>query len=151
MSWFSLESRPHHVIDALLDAPPSPQPRAPMLARLFRLATRMSPEEPFCWVRLAFLNLRERSRPDALPEVLRIADRLEASAPDDPDRLFLDGYLHWLVASSSPDPPAGGAAKLARGGLRASWGKLLRRHPSYEGPGGVGVDWLREQLQSARQ
>ena len=151
MRWFALDSRPHRALDALLQAPLSPEPLGPAVERLLKLASSMMPDNVFCRVRLAFLKLGDRSRPEALPEALRIADRLEASAPDDPDRLFLDGYLRWLVVSSSAGASVAGAGQPALDGMKASWGELLRRHPSYEGPGGVGAKWLREQLQIARQ
>ena len=141
MVWFSMDERPHRAADLLaLTGADRDRRGGRLIDRVMLAASAVAPAHPFPLVRLAFAELARGGGRARLEDVLAIAGRLGRDARDDPDRLFLDGYLRWIVADAVETD------ELARDGMASSWSRLIEEHPGYRGPAGVDANWIREQL-----
>ncbi len=139
LRWFALDAHRNQVLDALLEHPSWSEDRG-AAQRLLRTLAALDAKWAFPAVRQAMIEL-QHSTERGLQKVFALGARLKKESPDDPDRLFLEGYLRWLVARS----PAGAKAAQAVD-LQPYWGRLVKEHPSYRGPGGVTAAWIETRL-----
>jgi len=106
---------------------------------------KLNPEDPFWGVRLALFELQMMRDRQGLTNAMTIAKDFSKDFPNDPDAVFLRGYVSWFaLAQRMVSPQTAVGQDLIKMTIQ-SFSELLRIAPSYKGPGGVDVAWIKLQ------
>ena len=146
VQWHALDEERHRVLDEVfmeLSAQPDVEAQS---ERLLLLLADLDPGSPVALSRLALMRLRFRASAARFRDVFEITKRLSLEAPEHPDRLFLEGYVRWFALRGGIGTNSAELAEQSRKGLTSTWGKLLAKHPSFQGPMGFNAERIRTEL-----
>ena len=146
VEWHALDEDRHRVLDEIfmeLSAQPEAEAQS---ERLLLLLADLDPGSPVAMTRLALMRLSFRASAARFREVFEITKRLSLEAPEDPDRLFLEGYVRWFALRGGIGTNSAELAAQSRKGLESTWGKLLAEHPAFHGPMGFNAERIRTEL-----
>jgi hypothetical protein len=111
---------------------------------------KLNQDDPFWGVRLAIFELQVMRDRSGLTNAMKIAKNLSQSFPENPDSIFLRGYVSWFALAQrmvSVEGPVG--QDLLKLTVR-NWDELISVAPNYRGPGAVDVAWIKHQNKALR-